>query len=64
MTKLLWYYDFVLDGKVDKDWLDQKSYGVFIKKDLPVKFRPGPNARSVPNGKAVKINGHANGGAK
>ncbi|PWY67718.1 cytochrome P450 [Aspergillus eucalypticola CBS 122712] len=63
-AKLLWRYDLELDGKVDKDWLDQKSYGVFIKKDLPVKFRPGPNARNVPDSKAVKINGRANGGAK
>jgi hypothetical protein len=64
MTKLLWHFDFELDGTVDKDWLDQKSFGVFIKKELPVKFRPGPNAvRNVANGNGVTTNGHANGHA-
>jgi cytochrome P450 len=60
MTKLLWHFDFELDENVDKDWLDQKSYGVFIKKDLNVRFTPGPNAAAkVTNGSVGGINGHA-----
>ncbi|KAL4958020.1 cytochrome P450 [Aspergillus filifer] len=59
MTKLLWHFNFELDENVDKDWLDQKSYGVFIKKDLNVRFTPGPNAApKVTNGSAGGINGH------
>lgn len=65
MTKLLYHFDLSLDGTVDKNWTDQKSYGVFIKKDLGVKFHRGPNpVPPMRNGNgAIKSNGHANGHA-
>ncbi|KAK2878179.1 hypothetical protein FQN49_001082 [Arthroderma sp. PD_2] len=49
MVKLLWNFDFELHGHVPEDWLDQKSFGVFIKKDLSVMFSP---CQKVSNGLA------------
>lgn len=43
MTKMLHSYDITLESDTAADWADQKSWGVFIKKPLFVKFsaRPG-----------------------
>ncbi|KAJ5909051.1 cytochrome P450 [Penicillium taxi] len=60
ITKLLWHFDFELDRNVDKDWLDQKSYAVFVKKDLHVRFSPRPSVDLSPVStlKADSSNGH------
>jgi hypothetical protein len=44
MTKFLWHLNFELDSIFDNDWLAQKSLGIFIKKDLNVRFSLGPSA--------------------
>ncbi|KAI0381627.1 cytochrome P450 [Hypomontagnella monticulosa] len=53
LTKMLWHYNIRLDERTPSDWLDQRSYGVFIKKVLHVQFSPGKeNGNVVANGVA------------
>ncbi|KAJ5714348.1 cytochrome P450 [Penicillium malachiteum] len=43
MAKLLWHYDLEHGQKTPVDWLDQKSFAVFSKKELYVRFTRGQN---------------------